>query len=72
MCVNIMYIDDHMVCLSFTYPNRRIYCDAGCIYGRFLDMDSEEEEGQRGVLYRVAYSLCIVHSNVLKVGSNIS
>lgn len=72
MCVNTMYIDADMVCPFFTYPNRCIYCDAGFIYGYFLDMDSEEEERQCGVLYRVAYSLCIVYSNVLEVGSNIS
>lgn len=72
MCVNTMYIDADMVCPFFIYSNRRIYCDADCIYCCFLDMDSEAEEGQCGVLYRVACPLCIVHANVLEVGDNIS
>lgn len=45
MCVNTMYIDADMVCPFFIYSNRRIYCDADCIYCCFLDMDSEAEEG---------------------------
>ena len=72
MCVNTRYINVDMVGPFFTYPNRRICCVAGCIYGRFLDMDSEEEEGQCDVLYCVACPLCIVHANVLEMGDNIS
>ncbi len=45
MCVNTIYIDVAMVCLILLYASRRIYCDVGCIYGRFLEMDSEAEEG---------------------------
>ena len=72
MCVNTRYINVDMVGSFFTYPNRRIYCADGCIYSCFLDMDSEAEEGQCGVLYRVACPLCIVHADVLEVGDHIS
>ena len=71
MCVNTRYINVDMVGSFFTYPNRCIYCAAGCIYSCFLDMDSEAEEGQCGVLYRVACPLCIVYSNVLDVVAGV-
>lgn len=45
MCVNTIYIDVDMVLLILLYPNRCIYYDAGCIYGRFLEMDFAAEEG---------------------------
>ncbi|MBD5486986.1 MAG: hypothetical protein HDR18_15960 [Lachnospiraceae bacterium] len=54
------------------YPNRRIYCDAGCIYGHFLDMDIEAKEGECNVLYCMACPLCIVNLYVLEVGRSIS
>ncbi len=44
MCVNTIYIDVAMVCLILLYAGRRIYCDADCIYGCFLEMDFEAEE----------------------------
>ena len=71
MCVNTMHIDADMVCPFCTYPNRRIYCDAGCIYGRFLDMDFEEKERECYVCNSMVCPLCIVYSNVLEVVGNI-
>ena len=44
MCVNTIYIDVAMVCLILLYANRRICCDAGCIYGHFLEMDFATKE----------------------------
>ncbi len=72
MCVNTMYINADMVCPFFTYPNRCIYYDAGFIYGYFLDMDFEKKERECDVCNSMVCALCIVHSNVLEVGSNIS
>ena len=71
MCVNTMHIDADMVCPFCTYPNRRIYCDAGCIYGRFLDMDFEEKERECYVCNSMVCALCIVNTNVLEVVGNI-
>ncbi len=71
ICGNTRHINNNMVCPFCIYSNRRIYCYAGCIYGRFLDMDSKAEEGEYNVLYRVACPLCIVDSNVLEVVGNI-
>ncbi len=66
-----MYISGGMVYLLLLYSNRRIYCDTGCIYSCFLDMDFEAEEGQCDVLYGVVCSMCIVNPNVLEVGTGI-
>lgn len=64
-----VYYMDYFILL---YSNRRIYCDAGCIYGCFLDMDIEAEEGDCNVLYSMACPLCIVNLYVLEVGRSIS
>lgn len=71
MCVNTMHIDADMVCPFCTYPNRRIFCVAGCIYGRFLDMDFEEKERECDVCNSMVCALCIVNTNVLEVVGNI-
>ena len=71
MCVNTLYSGIDMVLHILLYPDRRIYCDTGCIYSCFLDMDFEAEEGQCDVLYGVVCSMCIVNPNVLEVGTGI-
>ena len=71
MCIHTVHVNVDMVCPFWIYPNRRIYCAAGCIYGRFLEMDFKAEEGECDVLYRVACPLYIVYSNVLDVVAGV-
>ncbi len=42
---DIKYIDVDMGYPISFYSNRCIYRDTGCIYGCFLEMDFEAEEG---------------------------
>ena len=71
ICINTRYINGDMVFIFLLYPNRCIYCDSGCIHSGFLEMDSEEQEGECDILYSVAHPLCIVNSDVLEVGTGI-
>ena len=68
---HLMLVSAFIIWIILLYSNRRIYCDAGCIYGCFLDMDIESEEGDCNVLYSMACPLCIVNLYVLEVGRSI-